>query len=37
MVVSAAQAQTFTAIFPRSARPIQPSNVRVVFEGVYRL
>ena len=37
MVVSAAQAQTFTAIFPRSARPVQPLNDRVVFEGVYRL
>ena len=36
MVVSAAQVRTFTTIFPRSARPVQPLNDRVVFEGVYR-
>lgn len=34
--VSAAQVRTFTAIFPRSTRPVQPLNDRVLFEGVYR-
>ena len=36
IAVSAAQLRTFTAIFPRSARPIQPLNDRVIFGGVYR-
>ena len=35
MPVSAAQVGAFTARFPRNARPVQPLNDRVVFEGVY--
>lgn len=35
MPVSAAQVGTFTAHFPRSTRPVQPLNDRVLFEGVY--
>lgn len=36
MAVSAAQVRTFTANFPRSTRPVQPLNGRVLFEGVTR-
>ena len=36
MPVSAAQVGAFTAIFPRSARPVQPLNDRVLFDGVTR-
>ena len=33
--ISAAQVESFTDRFPRNARPVQPLNDRVVFEGVY--
>ena len=34
--ISAAQVGSFTDRFPRNARPVQPLNDRVVFEGFYR-